>query len=253
MKNSLAVIAIILLAPMSAAAQVTTAPFPAPANFRGFISFDGGYQTGTDDFASDGTFTQHQEQASFEADHELSPGPQFQASGAVGIWRTVYAGVAVSRFSRRTPTRVTGSIPHPFFFSRNRAIEGEAAGLKREELAVHLQARAVVPAGERLSVTVFGGPSWFSVKQGVVSGVSFTEAYPFDTAQFRAATTSSASKSRIGYHVGADVAFFFTRHLGVGAGLQVAGAELEVPAEGAGPVTINAGGIQSGAGLRMRF
>jgi hypothetical protein len=245
---------VVLIAGMASAAHAQTpSPAGAPQRFRGYISVDGGYQGGTEDFGTRGTFPEFLEEGSFDADHDVDAGPQFQGSGGVGVWKNLYAGVAVSRFSRRTPARVNGSVPHPFFFARNRLIEGEATGLTREELAVHLQARALIPVSRRIDIALFGGPSWFNVSQGVVGGIEYNQSYPFDTAEFRSATTSAPSASRVGFNAGADAAFFFTRHLGVGGAVQVARADVELDAGNERTVVVKAGGIQGGVGLRIRF
>lgn len=226
---------------------------PQAPLLRIYASVDGGYQGATEDFSNGGTFTQYLEQARFDSSYEVEPGPQFQAAGGARIWRRLHAGVAVSRFTRTTPTQITGAIPHPFFFSRPRSIEGSLAGLRREETAVHLQARAVFPISQRIDVAAFGGPSWFSVRQGIVGGVRYGESYPFDTAEFLSATTSREKASRAGFNVGGDVAFFFLRNLGVGASVQFARASVTLPGGDATDVDTTVGGVQSGVGLRVRF
>jgi hypothetical protein len=228
-------------------------PTATSTKLRGYISIDGGYQAATEDFSNGGTFTQYLEQANFDSDYEVKPGPQFNVGGGIRLWRGLHAGVAVTRFTRSTPVRVTGAIPHPFFFSRPRSIEGDVTSLKRQETAVHLQARAVFAATPRIQVALFGGPSMFNVNQGVVGGVQFSESYPFDTAAFQSATTSVEKKSQVGFNAGGDVAFFFTRHIGVGGSAQFSRAEVTLPGGNATDVTTNAGGIQAGAGIRLRF
>jgi hypothetical protein len=250
---SLSVFAMVV-AGAPAAAQISSAASSSTVpRFRGYISVDGGYQGGTEDFGTRGTFTEFLEEGNFAAEHAVDPGPQFQGAGGVAVWRNVYAGVAVSRFGKRTPATVTGSVPHPFFFSRNRAIEGEATGLTREELALHLQARAVVPLSTRVTVAFFGGPSWFRVQQEVVGGIDYHQVFPFDTALFRSAVTTASRASQLGFHAGADGAFFFTRHLGVGGSLQFARADVDLPRDGADSITVKAGGVQTGVGVRFRF
>jgi hypothetical protein len=240
--------------PAPAPAKATVKPaMKSASKLRGYVSVDGGYQGGTEDFGNGGTFTQYLEEARFDSDYELKPGPQLNIAGGIGIWKNVYAGVAVTRFTRTTPTRVTGAIPHPFFFSRLRNIEGDVAGLKREELAVHLHARVVVPTSPKMTVALFGGPSWFSVKQGVVGGIQYTESYPFDTAAFQSATTSRSTKSQVGFNVGGDVAYFFMKNVGIGGSAQFARAEVTLPSGNANDVTMDVGGLQGGVGLRLRF
>ena len=80
------------------------------------------------------------------------------------LWRQLGIGVGVSRFVVSTPASISGTIPHQFFSNRLRSVSGEASGLEREELAVHVQVRSVFPVGTRFQVMVFGGPSLFQVK-----------------------------------------------------------------------------------------
>ena len=49
-----------------------------------------------------------------------------------------------------------------------------------------------------------------------------------------------------------DLAFFFTRKLGLGTTVEFAGTTVEMPATG-GPRDIKVGGLKAGGGLRLRF
>jgi hypothetical protein len=100
---------------------------------------------------------------------------------------------------------------------------------------------------------VFGGPSFFQVQQGIVTGVRYSESYPFDSAAFASAETTSAKESKAGFNVGGDLAYFFTRQLGVGFAAQFSGTELDVPSAAGGTHKVRAGGFQAGGGLRVRF
>ena len=159
----------------------------------------------------------------------------------------------VSQFSRSTPTTVNGSIPHPFFFNQPRSVSAEVGGLKRRELAVHVQARGTFPIGSRVQVTGFGGPSFFRLKQDTVMDFTYTDVYPFDQATFGQAQTSTATKSNIGVNGGGDVAFFFTRQLGIGFSAIFSRATIEIPSASGGMIPVIAGGTQAGVGLRLRF
>ena len=159
----------------------------------------------------------------------------------------------MSRFSVATPASLSATIPHPFFFNRPRSVSGEAAGLKREELAIHIQAGGVFPIGARFQVMVFGGPSFFQVTQGVVTDLTYSDSYPYDTASFRSAVTTSEKQNKIGFNAGGDVAFFFTRQIGVGFTAKFAGSNIDLPSAGGGTTPVKAGGMQAGGGLRLRF
>ena len=234
-----------------------TRPAPArraqPAD-RFFISVNGMFQSAVGDFGETVTFVENAENGTFSTDYDVKAGPAFDVSAGALVWRNLALGVGVSRFSKNTPITLTGSVPHPFFFNRSRSISGEIGGLEREELAVHIQARAMFTPKPKIQAMVFGGPSFFSVKQGIVNDFEITEAYPYDTATFSRGLTTTADESKVGFNVGADVGYFFTRQVGVGGSVQWAGTTIEVPASGGtGTFDLKAGGLQVGGGLRLRF
>ena len=109
-----------------------------------------------------------------------------------------------------------------------------------------------MPIGKRFRAMAFGGPSWFRVTQDVVTAFSFNQTYPFDQATLQAATTSSATKSRLGFNAGGDATFFISRQIGVGFTVMYSRADLTFPA-GDTTASIIAGGLQTGGGLRFRF
>ena len=254
MKCTTAIVVIALGASVSAGAQTRPAPRPArPPSDRIFISVNGAYQVASKDFGDSVTFVENAENGRFSTQYDVTSGPAFNVSAAAAVWRNLGVGVGVSRFSHSTPTALTATVPHPFFFNRARDVSGTVSGLTREELAVHVQARAMVPMRNRFQVMVFGGPSFFQVKQDIVNDLEITDAYPYDVATFSRAVSNTSSESKVGFNVGADVGYFFTRQLGVGFTLQYAGTTLEVPSPGGGTIDVKAGGVQAGGGLRLRF
>lgn len=259
-----AVVAILLGAAATAGAQAKPTP-PRPAQSaparpaarpteRIFVSINGAYQVAGDDFAEDVTFTRYSETGRFSTDYDVKSGPAFNISAGGTVWRNLAIGVGVSRYSKDTPVEFTASVPHPFFFSRPREVSAEIDNLKREELAVHVQARVMFQPSPRIQGMVFGGPSFFKVKQGIVTDFEIVEAYPYDTATFSRAITTTVDESKVGFNVGADVGYFFTRQVGIGGIVQFSSATVEAPASsGTGTVEIKAGGLQVGGGLRLRF
>jgi hypothetical protein len=266
LRTSAATLAILLGITASAAAQAKPTqprppvkpgparPSPRQPTDRIYVSINGAYQTGGDDFSETVTFTENAENGTFSTDYDMKSGPAFNLSVGAGLWRYFGVGVGVTRYSKSTPIALNASVPHPFFFNRPRTVDGEIGGLKREELAVHVQARAMFLATPRIQAVVFGGPSFFSVKQGIVNDFEITETYPFDTAAFSRGISTTVDESKVGINVGADVGYFFTRQVGVGGSVQYAGTTIDVPASsGTGTLEIKAGGVQAGVGLRLRF
>lgn len=230
----------------------TTAAAQTPAA-KAFVTINGDYQATTNDFTDSRSFAANAEEARVNSGYTVKAGPSFDVSGGGTVWRRLVVGVGVSRFARSTPLHVDGQIPHPFFFNRPRPVSGDVGGLKREELAVHIQLRAIAPVSERLQVMAFGGPSFFRLKQDIVTDIAYAEEYPYDAATFRSATTTSRTGTKLGLNAGGDVAFFFTRHLGVGFTAQVATATVQVPLASDTKADIKVGGFQTGGGLRLRF
>lgn len=246
MKKIVLVTACALLCAQSAMAQTNP-------DSRGFVIVNGGYQLSVNDFTDGATKRENAEDGRFDSTYVVKGGPSVDVAGGAVLWRGLGVGVGFSRFSVSTPSTVTASIPHPFFFNRARAVSGDATDLKREEVAVHVQMRAVVPVGARLQAMVFGGPSFFRVKQDMVTDVTYTDSYPYDVATFRTATATAGSASKMGFNAGGDLAFFFTRQLGLGATVQFAGTTVEMPAAGGTQRDVKVGGVQAGGGLRLRF
>ena len=235
-------------------------------NARTFISVNGGLQALTGSFTESVVFPESggvyrevlpaaaaQEQARLESDYRYRTGPLFDVSGGVRVAPYFALGAGISWFSTEETGGVSAQLPHPLFFNRNRSISGVSSPLTRSEMAVHLQALVVVPTTNSLTVMGFAGPTFFNVKQQLVTDVYFTHAYPFDTATFSSAVASRESGSTIGFNVGADVAWYFTDHVGIGWFTRYSRATLELPSAGNGTLEIKPGGLHTAGGLRLRF
>src|SRR5688572_21135258 len=164
--------------------QPTAKPGPPQPVDRVYISVNGAFQTAGKDFGETVTFVENAENGTFTTDYTVDSGPALNISAGVSLWRNIGAGVGVTRFSKSSPSSLEASVPHPFFFNRARSVTGDIGGLQREELAVHIQARASFTPSPKIQGVVFGGPSFFSVKQDIVNDFEITESYPYDTAEF---------------------------------------------------------------------
>jgi opacity protein-like surface antigen len=235
--------------------QAPTRQAPRPAQSapfeRVFVSVNGMFQSGSNDFQDTSTLRANAEDGSLTTSYTVGSGPAFDIAGGFLLLRNLGVGVGLTRFSTSTVTTVNASVPHPFFFNQGRSVTGEVNG-SREEMAIHVQVRGVFPVNRRVTVTVFGGPSFFQVDQGIVNDITYTEAYPFDAAPFSSALQSTQSESGTGVNVGGDVAFFFGPNVGVGVGVQYSSATVQMTLP-SGASDVKAGGAQVGGGLRLRF
>ena len=235
--------------------QPTTAKKPVSTagrwTDRGYVNVNGIYQGGSKIFSESFTFDQYAEVAHVTTEYPRMDGPAFDAGVGLRVWRNLAAGVAVSRFTKSGTAAVSATIPHPLYLNRDRTITGSFSS-SRTDTAIHVQAAWVIPAGKKVLVTITGGPSFFSVKQSVVNGVRWSEAYPYDTAEFSGADGEGIAKSVIGYNVGGDVGFFFSKTVGVGGMIRYRRAQVPLGSK-SGNLTVDAGAFQAGGGLRIRL
>jgi opacity protein-like surface antigen len=220
---------------------------------RGFVGVNVGYQASTTEFDDSFTFTRDQETGTSRVTYPIDAGVMFDVGGGVLVWGQLGVGAAFSRFTRDGVVNASSSIPHPFFFQQNREVSGEADGIQREETGVHLQAQYSVPVTGRLELTLMGGPSILHVNQDVVIDVNYDEEYPFDTAAFASVDSSPKKGSKVGFNVGADVRWMFTRTIGAGALVRFTRATIDLDAGDNRTVAVDAGGTQIAAGVRIQF
>lgn len=218
---------------------------------RGFVSVNGIYQATATNFSDNITFIEFVEQGDLDTRYKLDAGPLFDIGGTVRVWRNLGVGVNVSAFQRNDDASMTARIPHPFFFNRDRQISG-SQGVKRKERAVHIQGIWVVPVSRSLEFAVYGGPTFFSVEQDLVTKVLFAHEYPYDSARFTGTNVDNRTKSKFGFNLGVDVGFYFSRNVGVGWLARFSRASINLPSED-DMVSVDAGGFQTGGGLRLRF
>jgi len=233
------------------AASETRKPRREPV--RGLVFVDGVFQMASADFANTLSFQENAELAQLESISTLKSIRGF-SGGAAAMWPSGFGlGASVERSTTATPTALSGTIPHPFFFGAGRSISGDIDGLEREELALHIEFRMTWSVGRRLQVSALGGPSVFHVTQGIVSGVRYDDSYPYDAARFTGADSVTATKDGLGFNAGGEAMYFFNRVVGIGARLTMSRATIKLPMDDGSEASVEAGGLRTGVGLRLRF
>jgi uncharacterized protein YgiM (DUF1202 family) len=221
---------------------------------RGYFSVNGFYETGVSGFTQTQTWPSFAETATVNVDFPAKNAAGFDVEGGFRVWRNMAAGIGITAVNRSTTTTVTGSMPNPLYLARPIAVTG-GFDATNSQVGIHLQVAWVIPVSPKMHLTVFGGPSIFMVEQTIVQpqGIALSSGYPFDSGAISSAATTDASKTAFGFGAGADVAYFFTRTVGVGGILRYARASVSFPVTGQPSVETEAGGFQVGAGLRVRF
>ncbi len=248
--------------PGTAHADDGTAPVPpaAPSAFpastavqRGYFSVNAAYQGTSNSFTSGWSLPYYLETGSVSSSYSIKPGVLIDVGAGVRVWRNLTIGAAVSRYHRSELASVTASVPHPLLYNQPRTFSGTAAGPSRTESAIHANAMWIAAAAPRIQIGVFGGPSVFNVNQVVISAVNFAEVYPYTSVTVANTTTQSQTKSKIGFNAGGDVTILLYKKIGVGVLVRYSGVTIGVTGPAGAPLSIKAGGLQAGAGLRVRF
>lgn len=151
------------------------------------------------------------------------------------------------------------SIPHPFVFNRLGTDTDVTDTLERKERALDLSGVYQLPTPEAWRVRVFGGPTYFKLKQEMVQDVEFTQSINIvtftNTVNITDFRQDEVDQSAWGFHVGADAAYFFSRHVGVGGTVRFNRGTVTLDNE---PLSEEEGELKVGAtivggGLRLRF
>ena len=178
---------------------------------------------------------------------ELETGRAAQFNMGVRLVSHLGVGVRVASVNHESTTQFTVDKP---------ALAIVNSTLKRRHRTIDLSAVYFVPASDVWTVRIFGGPSFYKINEEndfLGPHLEFEDGF-WDV------RVLPIEEWAVGFHLGGDVAYFFTRHLGVGGGVSIGDGGVEVVNQfepGRPPmiqkVELDAGNVLFGGGLRFRF
>lgn len=235
-------------------ASEARAQWGQPFGGRVILSVNGAVQPSTQDISRTTTFDLYDETAEVTTSQEIDGGALLDIGATYRVRGSLGIGVAYTLMSSDSAGSISGRLPHPLFFDQPRTFDVAVAGLDHEEQALHLQAVWFIPFVEKVDFAVFGGPSFFAIKQGLARGVTFSETPPaFDTVTVDSIESATLEESAVGFNIGVDGSYAITEGIGVGVLLRYTRATADFPlAEGA-TAEVKAGNFQIGGGIRFRF
>ena len=251
-----AALAVALAGPAMAQTRPQPRPQPRPRQANGprfFVDLSFGVNALSKSFSQASVLPINQENGSLTARFAAKNGALFDVGGGVTLRRRLAVAVAYSHASSKAGADVTASIPHPLVFNQSRDIQGSISGAVHAESAVHVDLMWMVAATPGFELRAFAGPTFVTVRQDLISSITYSETYPFDTATFTGAPTAKQSKSTTGFNAGIDVTKYFTKSFGVGGILRATAASAKLDSPLGGQVKVRAGGLEAGAGVRLRF
>ena len=222
---------------------------PASAqNGRVTASINFGAQGSSRDFTQRLTPTIYDETASIDIAQNYESGPLFDIGAGMTLFGNIGVGLSYSRTSGDGVASLAGQIPDRLHRDEPRGASASADGLKHTENAVHLQVFYRFAASPKLDVSVGIGPTFFSVKQELIDGVDIT-----DPPLSMTPRVAEASDSPVGINVGADMTYMVTKLIGAGVLLRYTAGSGDFATPNGSPVSLDVGGFQFAAGLRVRF
>lgn len=214
---------------------------------RAFASVNFGGQTKARTYSISESSPLYDETATVESTVGIGSAGIWDISAGVRVWSNLALGVGYSRYRDTSDAVVTASVPDPLFFDAPHESSTQINGLVHQEGQLHFSAYWLVPVTEKFDIALSAGPTLFSVKQDLPTGITVAPG----TADVASVTRSTVDESSIGMHVAADFRYLVTSNLGAGAFLRyTSGSVKSALVEGG---TLDVGGFQYGAGLRFRF
>ena len=232
-------------------------PASAQENFlegRLAIHANYGYQISSEELRLRIDFDAYGEDGEILSTHNMAGGPLFDVGGLIVVWEELSVGASYAKTNGTAATIITGSVPHPILLASDRTIPSHTPDLTREERAthIHLAWRIDLPV-EKLDLRIMGGPSYFSLTQGIVTGLDISEAGPpFTTVNVNRMSSGDFVKSAWGAHAAVDVTYMVSPKVGVGGFVRFAQGAATL-AVGDADVLVSVGGLQTGGGIRIRF
>jgi len=250
----LATAGIVALSTPAGAQVVRRAPSRPGDRIR--LTLNGGEQSSASPFKETQTFPQYFEQGTLTVERKVTNRPFVDGGGAFRIVKQLHAGVSFSSFKDTRSATLTAQVPHPLLYTQPRTTTGMVSGVDRRENAVHVEVSWRVKAAGGFEFLPFAGPSFFQIEQGLVTKLNVTlanEVYPYDTLAFPSVSTETIKDKVNGYNAGVDMAWMFSKHIGLGALIRYThGTRDFTPTDGQ-PVKNEVGGLNAGGGLRVVF
>jgi hypothetical protein len=221
---------------------------------KGYVSVNLGLQTQSRSFTEISTPEIYGENALITVPHNVSGGILIDVAGGVRVWRNLAVGVGFSSFGDDETPTLAAEIPSPLGFGAARAASASTGELNHSETAVHVQLLWMVPMTNEFEFAFIAGPSFYSIKQDFVGTVTAVEGDPpFATVTLSGVVPEESSKTAVGVTFGVDGTYRLSPRFGAGAFIRYSAASADLETAGGGTVTVDAGGFQVGAGLRVRF
>lgn len=223
------------------------------------IHVNGAYQESSRRFETETSLRTYGEQARLLTREEFRGGGNVDIGGSLRVWRRLVLGASFTQVRDAGSAEVTGTVPHPLDRERDRTSPAQTLSLTRNERATHAYLAWRIPLWASLEGELSAGPSYFSLRQGVVTNLSPIEVSgpPFAEVGLHVGL-GELTRSGVGFNAGIDLTYMLTPatripQLGLGYFIRVTGGSVSLPVTADTWRRVAVGGVQTGGGLRLRF
>jgi hypothetical protein len=201
------------------------------------------------------TFTLYGETGSTTAVQSIpADGTMIDVMLGARIYGNLGAAIGYSAVSKEGDGALSSLVPHPLYYDTPRRANATVEGLNHREKAVHTVLVYMVPIGKGFEAMVSGGLSFFNLEQDTLGAMTFgTETSPYTSIAGTNATMYTTKTNKKALNVGLDLTWRIMKNVGIGAFIRHAGTSVDFTTEGGDDLTVDVGGLQGGAGIRIRF
>lgn len=205
------------------------------------------------------SFPTYGERSRFLTHESFEGGGHIDGGGSVRVWRSLALGASYTQVRNAGSAVVSGMVPHPLDAGRDRTVPTRTLSLPHRQRAVHGYVAWRKLLREALEVELSAGPTYFSLRQGVVATLAPVEVTgpPFLEVGLHVGA-GEHTRNGAGFNAGIDITYMFTPatripELGVGYFVRFARGSVSLPLSADSWRRVTVGGVQTGAGLRFRF
>ena len=223
------------------------------------VHVNGAYQDSSGQSKLETVLRTSGEQSRLLTREDFRGGGHVDVGGSLRIWRGLVIGASYTQVRNAGSAVVTGTVPHPIEVGRDRTVPEQTVSLPHRQRAAHGYVGWRIPFGDALQVELSVGPTYFSLRRGVVVNLTPMEVGgpPFAEVGLQL-DAGEHTRNGAGFNAGIDLTYMFTPatripQVGVGYFVRFADGAVSLPVTAATQRGVPVGGFQTGAGFRLRF
>lgn len=223
------------------------------------IHLNGALQDSLTQTVLETSFRTYGEESRFLTNEDFRGGGHVDVGGSLRVWRGLAFGASYTQVRNSGSAAVTGTVPHPLDAGRARTPPVQSLSLPHRQRAGHAYAAWRVRLRSSLEMELSAGPTYFSLRRGVVVNLTPMEVGgpPFSEVGL-AVDAGEHTRNGAGFNAGVDLTYMLTPatripQLGIGYFVRVTSGSVSLPSTSDTRRRISVGGVQTGAGLRLRF